>query len=53
MLLKVRESRMNPLLRLLQPYPFERLRALHADAVPNRARSALKDWLAEVEPLPA
>jgi len=32
---------MNPLLRLLQPYPFERLRALHADAVPNRARSAL------------
>ncbi|HKU87694.1 MAG TPA: succinyldiaminopimelate transaminase [Casimicrobiaceae bacterium] len=29
---------MNPLLRLLKPYPFERLRALQADVVPNPAR---------------
>ena len=28
---------MNPLLSKLQPYPFERLRALHADVVPNPA----------------
>ena len=27
--------RMNPLLKLLQPYPFERLRRLHADITPN------------------
>ena len=26
---------MNPLLKLLQPYPFERLRRLHADIIPN------------------
>ena len=30
---------MNPLLRLLKPYPFERLRALQADITPNPARS--------------
>ncbi|MEI7785024.1 MAG: succinyldiaminopimelate transaminase [Betaproteobacteria bacterium] len=28
---------MNPLLRLLQPYPFERLRQLHAGVTPNPA----------------
>ena len=28
---------MNPLLRLLQPYPFERLRQLHAGVAPNPA----------------
>ena len=28
---------MNPLLNRLQPYPFERLRQLHADVVPNPA----------------
>ena len=28
---------MNPLLSRLQPYPFERLRQLHADVVPNSA----------------
>ena len=28
---------MNPLLRLLQPYPFERLRQLHATVTPNPA----------------
>ena len=28
---------MNPLLSRLQPYPFERLRQLHADVVPNPA----------------
>jgi N-succinyldiaminopimelate aminotransferase len=28
---------MNPLLSRLQPYPFERLRALHAGITPNRA----------------
>lgn len=28
---------MNPLLRLLQPYPFERLRHLHAGVTPNAA----------------
>jgi N-succinyldiaminopimelate aminotransferase len=45
---------MNPLLRLLQPYPFERLRALHADAVPNRARSALNVSIGEPKhPTPA
>ena len=32
---------MNPLLRLLKPYPFERLRALQADVTPNRARSRI------------
>ena len=29
---------MNPLLRQLQPYPFERLRALHAGVAPNDAK---------------
>ena len=28
---------MNPLLKRLQPYPFERLRQLHADVLPNPA----------------
>ena len=28
---------MNPLLKRLQPYPFERLRQLHADVTPNPA----------------
>ena len=28
---------MNPLLSRLQPYPFERLRQLHANVVPNPA----------------
>ncbi|MEO7159500.1 MAG: succinyldiaminopimelate transaminase [Polaromonas sp.] len=28
---------MNPLLSRLQPYPFERLRLLHADVIPNQA----------------
>src|SRR5436189_5883178 len=32
---------MNPLLQLLQPYPFERLRALHADTLPNQAKPAI------------
>jgi len=32
---------MNPLLRLLKPYPFERLRALQADVTPNPARSRI------------
>lgn len=32
---------MNPLLARLQPYPFERLRALTADIVPNRAWDAI------------
>lgn len=32
---------MNPLLQRLQPYPFERLRALHAGVSPNPARTAI------------
>jgi len=32
---------MNPLLRRLQPYPFERLRVLLADVVPNGAKRAI------------
>ena len=32
---------MNPLLRQLQPYPFERLRALHADIAPGAAKAAI------------
>jgi len=38
---------MNPLLRQLQPYPFERLRALHADIVPNRAKPAINVSIGE------
>ena len=38
---------MNPLLRQLQPYPFERLRALQAESVPNRAKSALNVSIGE------
>jgi N-succinyldiaminopimelate aminotransferase len=34
-------SRMNPLLRLLKPYPFERLRALQADVVPDPTRTRI------------
>jgi N-succinyldiaminopimelate aminotransferase len=45
---------MNPLLRLLQPYPFERLRALHADVAPNPAKSALNVSIGEPKhPTPA
>jgi N-succinyldiaminopimelate aminotransferase len=32
---------MNPLLRQLQPYPFERLRALHAGVAPNSAKAPI------------
>ena len=32
---------MNPLLRLLKPYPFERLRALQADVAPHPDRSRI------------
>jgi N-succinyldiaminopimelate aminotransferase len=32
---------MNPLLRRLQPYPFERLRAMMADATPNAAKAPI------------
>jgi N-succinyldiaminopimelate aminotransferase len=38
---------MNPLLRQLQPYPFERLRALHADVVPNAAKRAINVSIGE------
>ena len=45
---------MNPLLRLLQPYPFERLRALHADATPNRTKPAINVSIGEPKhPTPA
>ena len=45
---------MNPLLRLLQPYPFERLRALHADAPPNRDKSPINVSIGEPKhPTPA
>lgn len=32
---------MNPLLRRLQPYPFERLRAMTADVAPNAAKAPI------------
>jgi N-succinyldiaminopimelate aminotransferase len=35
------------LLQLLQPYPFERLRLLHAGAVPNAARAAINVSIGE------
>ncbi|MBH9552955.1 succinyldiaminopimelate transaminase [Inhella gelatinilytica] len=38
---------MNPRLALLQPYPFERLRALQADVTPNPALSAISLGLGE------
>ena len=38
---------MNPLLRQLQPYPFERLRALHAGIVPNGAKRAINVSIGE------
>jgi len=45
---------MNPLLRLLQPYPFERLRALFADAPPNRDKSPINVSIGEPKhPTPA
>jgi N-succinyldiaminopimelate aminotransferase len=37
----------NPLLRQLQPYPFERLRALHAEFPPNRAKTPLNVSIGE------
>ncbi|MBV5333561.1 aminotransferase class I/II-fold pyridoxal phosphate-dependent enzyme, partial [bacterium] len=38
---------MNPLLSLLQPYPFERLRQLFADISPNPAYSPISLGLGE------
>jgi N-succinyldiaminopimelate aminotransferase len=38
---------MNPLLRLLQPYPFERLRALHAGVTPDPAKSPINVSIGE------
>ena len=38
---------MNPLLRSLKPYPFERLRQLHADVTPNRAFSPISLGIGE------
>ncbi|HEX6137115.1 MAG TPA: succinyldiaminopimelate transaminase [Casimicrobiaceae bacterium] len=38
---------MNPLLRRLQPYPFERLRALTAGIAPNRAKPAINVSIGE------
>ncbi len=38
---------MNPLLQRLQPYPFERLRALHAGVAPNPARTAINVSIGE------
>jgi N-succinyldiaminopimelate aminotransferase len=38
---------MNPLLRQLQPYPFERLRALHAGIAPNAAKAAINVSIGE------
>ena len=38
---------MNPLLRQLQPYPFERLRALHAQCAPDRAKTPLNVSIGE------
>ena len=39
--------RMNPLLARLQPYPFERLRQLHADISPNPAYSPISLGIGE------
>lgn len=45
---------MNPLLRRLQPYPFERLRAITAPIVPNASRSAINLSIGEPRhPTPA
>ncbi|EJL81365.1 succinyldiaminopimelate transaminase [Polaromonas sp. CF318] len=38
---------MNPLLSRLQPYPFERLRQLHADVAPNPAYKAISLGIGE------
>lgn len=38
---------MNPLLSRLQPYPFERLRQLHADIVPNPAYTPISLGIGE------
>jgi N-succinyldiaminopimelate aminotransferase len=38
---------MNPLLKRLQPYPFERLRQLHADVTPNPAYRAISLGIGE------
>lgn len=38
---------MNPLLSRLQPYPFERLRQLHADIMPNPAYSPISLGIGE------
>src|SRR3990167_825204 len=38
---------MNPLLSRLQPYPFERLRQLHADITPNPAYTPISLGLGE------
>ena len=38
---------MNPLLSRLQPYPFERLRQLHADVTPNPAYKAISLGIGE------
>ncbi|CAN7270937.1 succinyldiaminopimelate transaminase [Polaromonas sp. LjRoot131] len=38
---------MNPLLSRLQPYPFERLRQLHADVTPNPAFKAISLGIGE------
>ncbi len=38
---------MNPLLSRLQPYPFERLRQLHADIIPNPAYSPISLGIGE------
>lgn len=38
---------MNPLLRLLQPYPFERLRALYDGVIPDPDKSALNVSIGE------
>ncbi|MBI5908257.1 MAG: succinyldiaminopimelate transaminase [Burkholderiales bacterium] len=38
---------MNPLLKRLQPYPFERLRQLHADVTPNPACRAISLGIGE------
>jgi len=38
---------MNPLLSRLQPYPFERLRKLHADVTPNPAYKAISLGIGE------
>ena len=45
---------MNPLLQRLQPYPFERLRALFADVTPNAAKPAINVSIGEPKhPTPA